>query len=512
MNSVYDTIIIGSGIAGMNLARKLAQAGHLVFLASKEAVTEGSSNYAQGGVAVVSPLNPEDNLDSHIQDTLNSGQGLCNEDLVSQVVSAAWSKVQELIKLGVKFDAHFNLEGSHSYKRILHAGDATGRSIVKPLLDRVSRNHNISISQGTEAISLLKDSQGELCGVRFLNITGDEFDVFASHVVIASGGFAALYSEYSCPSILTGDGLALAYDAGAKLENLEFLQFHPTVYRSVTGENFLISEALRGAGALLRNSQGELFAEKYHPEAELATRDIVSRAIMSEMRQTNSDHVFIDASKLGKEFLEKEFPTIYAYLLNDGFDLSQDYVPVRPAAHYSIGGIKTDIAGRTNVHNLFAIGEAASTGLHGANRLASNSLLECIVMSDAAATEILADSYKIESVPESYQACSNYIVSRTFQEKEFHAETLESIRNLMTQVAGLERKQRSLQAGIKYLEDLPFFKERIVAELILKSALQRKESRGVHFRSDAPKPLKSFERATILSKDSKTKKIIKLSL
>ncbi len=527
----FDTVVIGSGIAGLNLARKLAQAGQNVFICSKEAITEGSSKYAQGGVAVVSPLNPEDNLDSHIQDTLSAGKGLCNAAVVKSILEISWDKVNELIKLGVEFDKHFNIEGSHGYKRIMHVGDATGRAIVKPLVDNVSRNLNISISQGSEAVSLIKDKdKNKVIGVRLSLISGDEFDVYADNLVLATGGLAALFQDYTCPGILTGDGIALAYDAGAKIENLEFLQFHPTVFKTAKGENFLISEALRGAGAILRNSKNELFAQKYHPDAELATRDIVSRAICSEMKITEADFVYIDATQLGAEFLMKEFPNIYSFCLANGYDLAKDLLPVRPAAHYSIGGIKTDINGKTNIQGLYALGECASNGLHGANRLASNSLLECIVVSDLVANAILSDEFNIvnaklansleqlerakaklageEFVEDELDAnidyCSNYFVPVSFDEIAAHKLVLEGIRSVMSKNFGVERREKSMRSAVKYLESLEDCKEKTTALLIANSALARKESRGVHFRVDAPRSLTAFERATVLSKDSGT--------
>lgn len=502
-NHQYDTLIIGSGIAGLNLARKLAQAGQKVFLASKEAITEGASKYAQGGIAVVSPLNPEDKLESHVQDTLKSGKGLCNEEVVRAILELGWNKVEELMKLGLSFDSNFNLEGSHSYKRIMHVGDATGRSIVKPLLDKVSRNHNIYISQGSTAISLITNAnKTQVHGARFIDLNYEEFDIFASNTVLATGGFAALYEDYTCPSILTGDGIALAYDANAKIENLEFVQFHPTVFKTQTGLNFLISEALRGAGAILRNSKKELFAHKYHPEAELATRDIVSRAIYSEMHQMNSDHVFIDARELGKSFLAKEFPNIYSLCLEQGYDLAQDLLPVRPAAHYCVGGIKTDLHGKTNIKSLYAIGEAASNGLHGANRLASNSLLECIVVSDLTSKAILENDTISSTPPDNYIYASDYLRVTGFEENLKYQEFLQTLRSWMSKILSAERKEKSLYSGIKFFENLPAYKEKTVAILLAKSAFMRKESRGAHFRVDMPKSLKAYTRSTILSKDS----------
>jgi len=498
----YNTIIIGSGISGLNLARKLAQAGQEVFLASKEAVTEGSSKYAQGGIAVVSPLNPEDKLEDHIQDTIKAGKGLCKEEVVKTILELGWSKVEELMKLGVEFDKHFNLEGSHGYKRIMHVGDSTGRAVMKPLLDNVSRNLKISISQGTEAYSLIKNTNNDrVCGVQFVTVSGEEFDVLADSVVLASGGLAALFEDYTCPSILTGDGIALAYDAGAKIENLEFIQFHPTVFKTKEGKNFLISEALRGAGATLRNSKSELFADKYHPDAELATRDIVSRAIFSEMRATNSDYVFIDARHLQKDFLQKEFPNIYGFCLANGYDLSKDLVPVKPAAHYSIGGIKTDVHGRTNLPGLYAIGECASNGLHGANRLASNSLLECIVVPELLSQAILEEEANLTETDFNLDYCSNYKCPSNYDEQIFSQNNLKTIREIMSKSLSVERKLKSILVAIKFIESLPESKEKTTALLIAKSASLRKESRGVHYRVDCPKYLKTYERSTILSKE-----------
>ncbi len=506
----FDTIILGSGISGLNLARKLAQAGQKVFICSKEAITEGSSNYAQGGVAVVSPLNPEDSVESHIQDTISSGKGLCNEEAVTAILTAGWTRVEEIRKLGVNFDKNFNLEGSHSYKRVMHVGDATGRAIIKPLLDKVSRNHNVFISQGTEAFSLIKNKEnGKICGVSLFDITGNIFDAFANNVVLATGGLAALYEDFTCPNILTGDGIALAYDAGAKIENLEFVQFHPTVFKSIKGENFLISEALRGAGAQLRNAKKELFANKYHPDAELATRDIVSRAIYSEMKSTNSEFVYIDATKLNKEMLQTEFPNIYKYCLAQGYDLAVDLVPVRPAAHYSVGGIKTDINGKTNLKGLYALGECAANGLHGANRLASNSLLECIVVPEFVANSILEEEVLAAFVmPEDFEYCSEYSPVISFAEKVRHKELLKEIRSLMSETLSVERKQKSINSTIKLLETIEGeHKEKTTALLLAKSALARKESRGAHFRADIPRTLSALQRSTILSKEPKTYKV-----
>jgi L-aspartate oxidase len=503
LENSFNTIIVGSGLAGLNLARKLAQAGQKIFICSKEAVTEGSSKYSQGGIAVVSPLNPEDNVESHIQDTLASGKGLCQEDTVRAIASAGWKHVSQLVGLGVEFDKNFNLEGSHSYKRVMHVGDSTGRALIKPLINNISRNELVQISQGTEMVSLIKNTvNGRVCGVRVVDISGNDYDVFADNVVLACGGLAGLYEDHTCPGILRGDAIALAYDAGAKIENLEFVQFHPTVFKTKTNKNFLISEALRGAGAQLRNCKQELFAHKYHPQAELATRDIVSRAMYSEMNLTSSNFVYLDARHLGKEFLQEEFPMIYKFCLNEGYDLAQDLLPVRPAAHYSIGGIKTDINGRTTLKGLYALGECASNGLHGANRLASNSLLECIVVSDFTAEDILGQNLEgINSNPD-LEYCSDYFIPLSYTEKQEHEKLVSVIRSVLSANLGVERRQKSMQSALKYLESLPECKERTTAILLTQSALQRKESRGVHYRLDAPSTNPNMKMPTIISKSS----------
>jgi L-aspartate oxidase len=511
METCVDTLIIGSGIAGLNLARKLSQAGQKVFLVSKEAITEGSSKYAQGGVAVCSPLNPEDNLESHIQDTLSAAKGLGNEDVVRTILSLGWSKVEEFIKFGVPFDKQFNIEGSHSYKRILHVADATGRAILKPLLDIVSRNHNVAISQGTECISLIK-SNNRIVGAAFKTLAGDLFNVLANHTVLSTGGLASLYKEHTTPEILTGDGIALAYDAGAEIENLEFVQFHPTVFKTSRDTNFLISEAVRGAGAVLRNVHGELFAHKYDPRAELATRDIVSRAIISEMKSTQADFVYLDFSQMPANVVRDQFPNIYNFCKSEGYDLARGggvysgvneqaegkrkagLLPVRPAAHYSIGGIKTDIHGQTTIAGLYAIGECASNGLHGANRLASNSLLECIVVSDLAAESILADEFLVvrDYQNSSLEFCTEYL--------ELSRKDLERIRETLSENLGLERSEESCKAAIERLSSLPESKAKTAALLIAKSAFLRKESRGAHYRQDCPYRDDSFNRSTLISK------------
>jgi L-aspartate oxidase len=501
MSAYFDALIIGSGIAGLNLARKLAQAGQTVFVCSKEAVTEGSSKYAQGGVAVVSPWNPEDKLESHIQDTLSAGKGLCNSKIVETVLSNAWERVEEFIGLGVKFDKDFYLEGSHSFKRVLHVADATGRALLKPLLDNVSCNLNIAISQGTEAIALLKNGD-EVVGARLKTVSGEVFDINAAQTVLATGGFASLYKDHTTPRILTGDGLSLAYSAGAALENLEFIQFHPTVFFNGS-KPFLISEVVRGAGAVLKNIFKQSFMEAYDIKAELATRDIVSRAIAEEMKKTEADYVYLDMTCWSKKDLEEKFPNIYHHCEISGYDLSQDLLPVRPAAHYCIGGIKTDIEGKTNIKGLYAIGECAYTGLHGANRLASNSLLECIVMPEFLANSILGTEFTKSN--KQGEPCEDVNAALSYREINAEEENLKNIQNIMTKGLGIERNASELKSCLNDLKHCTeASKARVVAELAFKSALKREESRGCHFRSDFPKANSNYINNTLIQKSLRT--------
>lgn len=496
----FDAIIIGSGIAGLSLARELAKADHKIFIASKDAVTEGGSKYSQGGVAVCTPLNPDDSLEQHIEDTLKAGKGLCKEETVNKILSAGWTKVKEIIDLGVKFDADFNIEGLHSFKRIMHAADSTGRAILKPLLDKVSSDPKISLAQGAECTSLIK-FEGIVVGARFKSITGESYDVFANSVIIATGGLASLYKDHTTPNFLTGNGIALAYDAGAKLENLEFIQFHPTVFKTKNKKrsHFLISEAVRGEGAQLRNIRKELFLHNYDPKAELATRDVVSRAIWEEMELTKSDHVYLDFSKIDEKTIKTKFPNIYQTCLENGYDICKSYIPVYPAAHYSIGGIQVDSQQSSSVPGLYAIGEVASNGLHGANRLASNSLLECIVSPSFAAEHILKQEYRDDSAATiAYNAkkeneytqvieyCSQYPELDSFEDKQKHQEELKWIKALMAQYLSGKRSQESIESLISSLENLKNSKEKQVALLVAQSALKRKESRGCHYRTDFP--------------------------
>ncbi len=445
----YDTIILGSGIAGLNLARQLASGGQRVFLASKEAVTEGSSKYAQGSIAVANIDKDPSSIQSHIEDTIKAGNGLCDEKIVEQVLRKGWQELKVLINLGVEFDAENNLEAAHSAKRVFHNADATGREIMRVLLDKVSRSNKVDISQGAEAVSLIKNKVTKsIVGVSFVDVTNQEFDVFADNVVLACGGYAALFKDHTCPDILTGDAIALAYDAGAKVENLEFVQFHPTVF---TKDNFLISEALRGAGAKLLNLKKEAFAHKFHKAAELAPRDVLVKTINIEMKNQEDGFVYLDATKVDN--IETEFPNIYKHCFDKGFDLKKDHLPVKPAAHYSIGGVKSNLYGETSLKGLYVIGEAASNGLHGANRLASNSLLECVVMARFLA-EVLLAKENLENIDAEFEYCSDYPLNTDYVSRKAHKLVLEDIKSVISKNLGIERRQKSIQSAMKYLESI----------------------------------------------------------
>jgi L-aspartate oxidase len=497
----FDTVIVGSGLAGLSLAKKLAQAGQDVYICAKEAVTEGSSKYAQGGIAVVSPLNPEDKLESHIQDTLKAAKGLVNPQTVKKILSAGWQQVQELINLGVDFEKGFNLEASHSYSRIFHVADATGRAIIKPLLDNVSLNQKISIAQGSEVKSLIKSAK-RVVGVKIKTVSGEEYEVFASNIVLATGGYSAIYQASSNPETQTGEMLVHAYEAGAELENLEFMQFHPTVFIHKQGR-LLISETARGSGAKLINTDGVAFMKNYDPAEELATRDVVSQAIFNEMKKTGSDYVYLDFKALNSEEIKTKFPNIYKYCQTYGYDITKDRLPVKPAAHYSIGGVKVDLNASTTVPGLKAIGEVACTGLHGANRLASNSLLECLVMAEFCYESIINDNTKLDLNSLTEDSLSYTDITSTehaFNNTEIIA-NMQRIKNIMQKHVGIVRSAESLEQAKELLADCLDNQHTHLANLIVEAALNRRESRGAHFREDFPvKDDTHFAKSTIISK------------
>ncbi len=390
-----DFLVVGSGIAGLSFALKASSLGKVIVVTKKEKA-DTATNLAQGGIAAV--LHSEDSLEQHVQDTLVAGDGLCDEEVVRFVVENGPARIRELVEMGVRFakgkDGRLSLarEGGHSARRIAHAYDLTGKEIERALLGQVAENGNIRLLENHMAVDLLvyeEDGQQRGCaGAYVLGPEGDILRIIAKKTVLCTGGIGKVYLYSSNPDIATGDGIAIAARAGARIASMEFVQFHPTCLYHHEAKNFLISEAVRGEGAYLINAKGERFLQQYEPEKmELSTRDKVARAIDSEMKKTGRDCVYLDIRHRGRAYLEKRFPTIFNKCLSLGIDISEKPIPVVPAAHYLCGGVETDLQGRTSIRHLFCLGECACTGLHGGNRLASNSLLEAVVFADAAFQE-----------------------------------------------------------------------------------------------------------------------------
>jgi len=515
----FDALVIGSGLAGLHYALELLKLDPKIKIAliSKVNTDESNSRYAQGGIAAVSGI--DDSIDLHIQDTIAAGDGLCYEPNVREIIQQGPEAIVNLQNHYVKFskesDGSFNLakEGGHSKRRIYNCGDKTGENIISTLLDKIKKSPNIQVFENHTAVNLITELHphtpsclGEVLGAYILDSEQDVIHTFiAKAVILATGGAGKTYRYTTNPMVATGDGVAMAYRAGARINNMEFYQFHPTLLHHPTLNNFLISEAVRGEGAVLRNADTEkCFMEKYSPKArDLATRDVVSRAIFSEIEQSYKNFVYLDITHKSKEFLQKRFPQIYSTLLHIGIDISQDFIPVIPAAHYQCGGVLTDIAGRTDILRLFAIGEVACTGLHGANRLASNSLLEAVVMGTNAARESLQD------IKRPFKAKFNIDNWNSIREPDARRASQidahwRSLRGEMTSYAGIVRTEAGLQDLLKLIKqrqaivDEYYWTHRISrdfielrniilnAELIVKAAIARRESRGGHFREDFP--------------------------
>ncbi|MDH5737431.1 MAG: L-aspartate oxidase, partial [Gammaproteobacteria bacterium] len=413
MEHQHDVLIIGSGAAGMTLALKLPEKMSVAMI-SKDVISEGSTYYAQGGVAAV--LDEYDSIESHIEDTIKAGAGLCHPDVVRFTVERSAPTIRWLVDMGVKFDTadeegsgaqfHLTREGGHSHRRVIHAADATGKEIETTLVDAVKSMTNVSLYENHVAVDLITEDrigmEGTRCiGAYILNLSTQKVEAFnARYVVLATGGASKVYLYTSNPDTASGDGIAMAWRAGCRVANLEFNQFHPTCLYHPLAKSFLISEALRGEGARLLLPDGSSFMEKFDERRELAPRDIVARAIDHEMKRLGCDCVYLDISHKEPEFIKDHFPTIYSRCLELGFDITREPIPVVPAAHYTCGGIMTDLSGMTDIPGLYAVGEASFTGLHGANRMASNSLLECMVFATSAAEHIVADQ---QDEPPPYQ-------------------------------------------------------------------------------------------------------------
>ena len=511
-NSKYSAIIIGSGIAGLYSALKIQQSSVLpdgVLLITKSKLGESNSYYAQGGMVAVLKENKNDSVDSHVKDTIKAGAGLSELDTIRFISENSDKVVYDLLNFGVDFDRDENgkftltKEAAHSVNRILHSGgDATGREIEIALCRAVKENNKIKLYENTLAVDLLVTKDNSCGGVIIYGENGYE-EVEAPVVVLATGGLGQLYKYTTNPVGATGDGFALAYRAGADLQDMEFVQFHPTALAFDDEKNhnrFLISEAVRGEGAKLCDKNGVEFMAKYHEKLELAPRDIVARANFCEMRDNNVSNVYLNATVIGKEKLLKRFPTIAKKCLESGIDITKDYIPVAPAAHYFMGGVKTNLRGETSLKGLFAIGEVSSTGLHGGNRLASNSLLECVVCAYEVAEFLKNKDLTLDRVSDYDEILTKY---EGEIEKNNNTDEIKSeLQNIMWENVGIFRNRETLEKALEKIAELKtkFNREYlcatineyelrnmlITAELVVKSAFNRKESRGAHYRTDYP--------------------------
>uniref|UniRef100_UPI0035941BE8 L-aspartate oxidase n=1 Tax=Herbivorax sp. ANBcel31 TaxID=3069754 RepID=UPI0035941BE8 len=498
----HDVIIIGSGIAGVYTALEIPQDYDVIIL-TKETIEISNSVLAQGGIAV--SLDKEDSPKLHFKDTIKAGAGLCDEDSVWVLVNEAAENIGSLCKYGVDFDKkNFNelsltREGAHSKNRIIHAGDTTGKEVCDKLISIVKTKENVNIKERTFVVDLIT-KEGSSKGVIAYDEDKGSYILYLSKMVVcATGGFGKIYSNTTNPEVATGDGIALAYRAGAELMDLEFIQFHPTVLFHSENKNFLISEAVRGEGALLRNINGERFMHLYHELAELAPRDVVSRSIFNEMKKTRASNVYLDITFKEKSYLKKRFPNIHKTCLEYGIDISKDYIPVAPAEHYCMGGIRADIYGRTNIKGLYACGESACNGIHGANRLASNSLLEGLVFGSKIGSEVKKviknneNPLKLNDIVSKLKRVSKSIDRKAVKLK---------IQNIMTMYVGIERDRECLlyakdkineyydaihNMKNSSIEDFELQNIVLLSKLVIESALEREESRGAHYRSDFSK-------------------------
>ncbi len=530
-NSIkYDVLIIGSGAAGLSLALRLA--GRLsVAVISKSSLGEGSTLYAQGGIAAV--LSKEDSVEKHIDDTLEAGAGLCDEKTVRYVVEHGPGAIQWLLDHRVPFtlldkdDAskgyHLTREGGHSKRRVIHSEDATGRAIETTLQNQVRNHPGIQVYEHHLAIDLINEAKlglsGNRClGAYVLDKQADRVRVIAAgNVVLATGGASKAYLYTSNPDTSTGDGIAMAWRAGCRVANMEFNQFHPTCLYHPKAKSFLISEAVRGEGGKLRLADGTRFMKKFDPRADLAPRDIVARAIDHEMKRLGVECVYLDITHKPADFIIEHFPNIHARCLEYGFDMTRTPIPVVPAAHYTCGGVITDLSARTDVPGLYAIGETAYTGLHGANRMASNSLLECLVFAEAAARDMLQQ----EERPEIVAQLPAWDESRV-EDSDEHvvvSHNWDELRRFMWDYVGIVRTTKRLQRAKRRVDmlameineyygnfrisnDLIELRNLVeVSDLIIRSALQRKESRGLHYNLDYPEADSKQLKATILKPD-----------
>ena len=503
VNTQTDFLIVGGGIAGLRAALALAPFGRVLIL-TKASASESNTRYAQGGIAAA--LGPGDTPALHVRDTLEAGDGLCDESAVNALVTDGRRGVEELIEWGVHFDREpsgalaFGLEAAHSVRRVLHAGDATGREIGRALWQRVVSQPKIEALDHVLVVDLVQ-ADGVVCGVRVFDSDGRSTVMTAAATLLATGGAGQVFRETTNPGVATGDGVALAYRAGARVADLEFVQFHPTALKTFGAPRFLLSEALRGEGARLVNAKGEGFMTRWHPAGDLAPRDVVARGIVAEIERSR-EPVFLTLAHLDATHVRRRFPTIAEACRHAGFDLASDLIPVGPAAHYMMGGVDTDEWGRTSLPGLFAAGEVACTGVHGANRLASNSLLEGLVFGARAAQAMVQPLRAAEPTPDRKRA-GTWQNSLPRQVTSDGALTVAAVRDLMWRSVGVYRTAHGLADAVARLdrayalersaggarslfdaEDWQRLNLLAVARLIARASLRREESRGGHFRED----------------------------
>lgn len=516
---MHDVLIIGSGASGLTMALSLPENLKIAVI-SKDELEEGSTYYAQGGISAV--LDESDSFESHIADTLDSGAGLCIEDVVREVVEKGPSAIEWLIDAGVPFsreesktggssNLHLTREGGHSNRRVAHAADASGRAIETTLVSKVKSRNNIDLFEHHIAIDLItsrkldpKNRYNQCIGAYILDIDEEKVETFkATHTVLATGGASKVYLYTSNPDSASGDGIAMGWRAGCRVANMEFMQFHPTCLYHPHAKSHLITEAVRGEGGRLILPNGSRFMEKFDPRAELAPRDIVARTIDHEMKRLGIDSVFLDISHKSESFLLEHFPNVFAMCKQFGYDMSKEPIPVVPAAHYTCGGIIVDQAGQTDLEGLYAIGETTFTGLHGANRMASNSLLECIVYGQAAAQDIIKNQDKRKNTSLEIPDWDESRVTDS-DERVVINHNWDEIRRFMWDYVGIVRTSKRLQRARNRIEmllteiDEYYSNFRVssdlielrnlaeVARLIIRSAQQRKESRGLHYTLDYP--------------------------
>jgi len=508
-----DVLVIGSGAAGLTLALHLSKHADVIVL-SKGPINEGSTFYAQGGIAAV--FDENDSIDAHVADTLIAGAGICDEDVVRFTAENAKGCLEWLIGQGVDFDQeesstngdikyHLTREGGHSHRRILHAADATGQAVQETLQSRIAKNNRIRVFERYNAVDLICDSTADnaCIGAYVWNRNSEKVEVVhARKVILATGGASKVYQYTSNPDVASGDGIAMAWRAGCRVANMEFNQFHPTCLFHADAGTFLLTEALRGEGAILRRPDGSRFMPEFDERAELAPRDIVARAIDYEMKRLGADCMYLDISHKPAEFIKQHFPTIYKKTQSLGIDMTVSPIPVVPAAHYTCGGVMTDTKGRTDIPNLYAIGEVAYTGLHGANRMASNSLLECLVYARAAAKDIeqnIDTKLKYQKLPRWDESRVTDSDEEVVIQHNWH-----ELRLFMWDYVGIVRTTKRLERAKRRVEllqkeiDEYYRNFRVsnnllelrnlaqVAELIINCALKRKESRGLHYTLDYP--------------------------